>query len=32
MTKKEWTTPVLCESAVGMEVTAYESADLEELF
>lgn len=32
MTKKEWTTPVLCECAVGMEVTAYESADIDEVF
>jgi coenzyme PQQ precursor peptide PqqA len=29
--KKAWHKPVVCEQAVALEVTAYESADLDEV-
>lgn len=29
MPKKEWTAPQFCETSVGLEVTSYESAEID---
>jgi coenzyme PQQ precursor peptide PqqA len=29
MQKKEWTAPQVCETPVGLEVTSYESAEID---